>query len=395
MTGLIRTAVALDPELDLRSVDPLLDDPGIQVLDILEGESWGAEELNDADVLLIASTGHGESPLRLIAKAVRERPDRPIVVACVGPANGLVRQVFESGADDIVLLADSMEPGADTFFALQKAVARRNGANATPTEASGALICVLGPKGGTGKTLTSVNLSLALADAGQRTTVVDLDLQFGDVGLAMGLRPDRTIYDLATSGGVLDADKVGAYLIEHESGARALLAPTRPDQASAITVEFLKDLYSVLRTMGDFVVVDTPPAFTPEVITSVDVSSAVCMVGMLDAPSLKNTKLGLETLELMGYPRERTHVLLNRADATVGLTRDDVREVIGRDPDVLVPSQRDIVRSVNAGEPIVLSARRSEPAKAFRSLAARYIAERTTDAPAAAPRRSLRLRRRS
>ena len=40
------------------------------------------------------------------------------------------------------------------------------------------------------------------------------------------------------------------------------------------------------------------------------------MVGMLDAPSLKNTKLGLETLELMGYPRERTQVLLNRADAT-------------------------------------------------------------------------------
>jgi pilus assembly protein CpaE len=256
-------------------------------------------------------------------------------------------------------------------------------------------VCVLGPKGGTGKTLTSVNLSLGLADAGQRTILVDLDLQFGDVGLALGLTPERTIYDLATSGGVLDADKVGAYLLDHESGARALLAPTRPDHASSITVEFLKELYSVLRTMSDFVVVDTPPAFTPEVIASVDVASSVCMVGMLDAPSLKNTKLGLETLELMGYPRERTQVLLNRADATVGLTRDDVREVLGCEPDVLVPSQRDIVRSVNAGQPIVLSARRSEPAKAFRSLAERYAAERVQPEAAAAPKRSLRLRRRS
>ncbi|HSD78541.1 MAG TPA: hypothetical protein VLA98_14100, partial [Solirubrobacteraceae bacterium] len=38
-------------------------------------------------------------------------------------------------------------------------------------------------------------------------------------------------------------------------------------------------------------------------------------------------------------------------------------------PDVLVPSQRDVVRSINAGEPIVLASRRSEPAKAFQALA--------------------------
>jgi pilus assembly protein CpaE len=354
MSGLIRTTVALDPDLDLRDLDPLLDDPGIQVLDILEGESWGAEDLGDSDVLLIASTGSGEVPLRLIAKAVQERPERPIVVACIGPANGLVRRVFESGADDIVLLADSTEPGADTFFALQKAVARRSGAQSAPAHSEGKLVCILGPKGGTGKTLTSVNLAVALADAGQRVTIVDLDLQFGDVGLALGLPPERTLYDLATSGGELDTDKVGAFLMEHPSGARALLAPSRPDQASTISVELVKDLYSVLRTMNDFVIVDTPPAFTPEVIASIDASSFVCMVGMLDAPSLKNTKLGLETLELMKYPRERTHVVLNRADATVGLTRDDVVGVLGRNPDVLVPSQRGIVRSVNAGEPIAL-----------------------------------------
>jgi pilus assembly protein CpaE len=395
MSGLIRTTVALDPDLDLRDLDPLLDDPGIQVLDILEGESWDAADLGDSDVLLIASTGSGEVPLRLIAKAVHTRPERPIVVACIGPANGLVRRVFESGADDIVLLADSTEPGADTFFALQKAVARRSGAQSAPAHSEGKLVCILGPKGGTGKTLTSVNLAVALADAGQRVTIVDLDLQFGDVGLALGLPPERTLYDLATSGGELDTDKVGAFLMEHPSGARALLAPSRPDQASTISVELVKDLYSVLRTMNDFVIVDTPPAFTPEVIASIDASSFVCMVGMLDAPSLKNTKLGLETLELMKYPRERTHVVLNRADATVGLTRDDVVGVLGRNPDVLVPSQRDIVRSVNAGEPIALSAKRSEPAKAFRALADRYIAASSPAEPDRNGRRARRLLRRS
>ncbi len=48
------------------------------------------------------------------------------------------------------------------------------------------LICVLGPKGGTGKTLTSCNLAVALALAGKKVLVIDLDLQFGDVALCIG-----------------------------------------------------------------------------------------------------------------------------------------------------------------------------------------------------------------
>jgi pilus assembly protein CpaE len=96
------------------------------------------------------------------------------------------------------------------------------------------------------------------------------------------------------------------------------------------------------------------------------------MVGTLDSLSLKNTKLGLETLELMGYERDRIRIVLNRADAQVGITRDDVAEVIGRAPDVLVPSHRDVARSVNEGSPIVSSRSRSEAARAFQRLAAIY-----------------------
>jgi pilus assembly protein CpaE len=235
------------------------------------------------------------------------------------------------------------------------------------------MICVLGPKGGIGKTLTSANLSVALATAGQRVVLVDLDLQFGDVGLSLGITPQRTVYDLVKSGGSLDAEKIEAYLTPHPSGARILVAPLRPDQAGAVTSDFLRELYPLLRAGHDFVVVDTPPGFSPEVITSIDASTDVCVVGMLDSLSIKNTKLGLETLELMGYDRDRIRVVLNRADTNVGVTQDDVTAVLGSAPDVLVPSHRDVVRSVNEGNPMVLSRPRSEVAKAFTSLAAGYL----------------------
>ncbi len=53
---------------------------------------------------------------------------------------------------------------------------------------------------------------------------------------------------------------------------------------------------------------------------------------MLDSLSLKNTKLGLETLELMGYDPDHITLVLNRADTRVGITLEDVDAIIGRSP---------------------------------------------------------------
>ena len=136
--------------------------------------------------------------------------------------------------------------------------------------------------------------------------------------------------------------------MRHPSGVRVLVGPTRPDHASAITVEYLRDIYASLRTMSDAVIVDTPPGFTPEVIATIDVSTSACMVGMLDSLSLKNTKLGLETLDLMGYAPENVALVLNRADSRVGITPDDVSTIVGRTPDVEIPSDREIPRSAVA-----------------------------------------------
>jgi pilus assembly protein CpaE len=374
-TAPIRALVAIDRAMDPRTIESVLDDPGINVVDIVEQEAGvPIGHSAPADVLVVACGVASEKAVEFVAQAARERVGQPLVVVCGGNPNGFVRDVLTSGADDIVLIDSAVAPGPEMFFAMQKALARRSSASVERDR--GSLVCILGPKGGIGKTVTSTNLGAALADGGHHTVVVDLDLQFGDAGLAVGLQPERTIYDLATSGGILDAEKVDGYLAEHSSGLRVLLAPVRPDQAQSITIEFLKDLYASLTATFEFVIVDTPPGFTPEVIATIDAASSICMIGMLDAPSLKNTKLGLETLGLMNVPLDRVRVVLNRADTHVGISQSDAVAIIGRRPDVLIPSDRDVVRWINAGEPIVLANRRSEPAKAFRALAELVAADR-------------------
>jgi pilus assembly protein CpaE len=331
------------------------------------------------DVVIVACEGFSERALQVISAVGVERPEAPVVVLYSGTPNGFMEAAFEAGADDLITLPGS---GEQISFVLEKVIARRRGIAAAGAAAP--MITVLGPKGGTGKTLTACNLAVALAGKSMRTIVVDLDLQFGDVGLALGLKPVHTIYDLAVSAGSLDGEKVDTFVSAHESGASALLAPIRPDQAAAIKVPFLHELFEILRSRYDFVIADTPPAFSPEVIAAVDTSTHLCVVGMLDALSLKDTKIGFETLMQMGRDPDETTLLLNRADTNVGISDADVAHVLGRRPDVLVPSDVAIPRAVTLGRTIVEAEPKSGAAQAFVELAERFVAGRTHQAVDAA-----------
>jgi pilus assembly protein CpaE len=370
----IRALVAVDSSADREVVQEALPaSANIEIVGVIYGldESWNALQEAPTDLVVIACKGYSDRTLFFISGVVKQRADRPIVVLVEDAENGFVRRVFEAGADDVVVLPESPER---VSFTLQKAIARRQGAAVASGVALAPMVCILGPKGGTGKTLTACNLTVALAGMSKKVALVDLDLQFGDVALSLGLSPEKTIHDLAKSGGSLDIEKLESYLTTHSSGAKVLLAPTRPDQASFVTVDLLRDVYATLRANYEYVVVDTPPGFTPEVIASIDSSSHVCMVGMLDSLSLKNTKLGLETLELMGYDSSRISVVLNRADTRIGISRDDVAAIVGRAPDVYVPSDREIPKTLTEGVPIVAASERSDAAAAFRTLAKHYVA---------------------
>ncbi|MDQ3777904.1 MAG: AAA family ATPase, partial [Actinomycetota bacterium] len=237
MNDRVKTLVALDGDVDRARVENALPEgSNIDVVAVVDGleESWTTLQDTGADLVIVACGGYSESALVFIDGVVKQQAQRPVVVLCDASPNGFVRRVFEAGADDIIALSEN--PG-DVLFALQKAVARKQGAALATGTTLASMICVLGPKGGTGKTLTSCNLGVSLAQDGYKVTIVDLDLQFGDVGLALGLAPERTIYDLAKAGGQIDAEKVNEFLVTHPSGVRVLMAPTRPDQAAGISVE--------------------------------------------------------------------------------------------------------------------------------------------------------------
>ena len=366
----VTALLVVEPGVDPGDVqDSLPADADFNVAAVVTGaeEALGWLRGHPADLLLVACAGYSDRALLLLDAVAQQNPDVNVMVLGHGSPNGFLRRAFEAGADDIVMLPATPE---QVRFEVHKMLARKQGGDVAGGSAEQSrLVCILGPKGGTGKTLTSTNLAVSLSQRGQRVALIDLDLQFGDVALCLGLPPEKTVYDLAQSPGALDYDKLDSFLATHSSGVRTLIAPRRPDQASAVGAELLREIYAIMRAHFDWVVVDTPPGFTAEVITSIDSSTEVVMVGMLDSLSLKNTKLGLETLELMKYDPDRIFLLLNRAHSRVGISQSDVEAVLGRTPDVFIPSDREIPRTVNEGIPIVVARPQSEPAGAFGRLA--------------------------
>jgi len=319
-------------------------------------------------------------------------PDVSVLLIRRQESGELIRQALRVGVKD-VLSSASDETAVRTAAARAIEIARtlrgRLGGGA-PTDAEGRspgrITTVFSSKGGCGKTFLSTNLAVALSRGGAEVALVDLDLHFGDVAIMLHLFPSHTIYDAAENP-ALDALSLKSFLTRHDSGIWTLVAPTEPTVADSINPGSIGNILKLLRTAFDYVVIDTPPAFSEPVLAAFDESDLLVMLATLDVPSIKNLRLTLQTMELLHFPKNRIRVVVNRADSKVGLRLPDVEKLLSSPVDATIPSSRSVPLSVNKGSPIMLEEPKGPVADAIRRVAAQL-----TDAQ---PGRSKQKQRRS
>jgi pilus assembly protein CpaE len=240
-------------------------------------------------------------------------------------------------------------------------------------------IVVFSTKGGTGKTFVATNLAVGLAAAGSRVALVDLDLQFGDVAIALGMTPDRTLFDLVQTYTQFDLPLMRDFMLKHPSGLHVLPAPLYPDQADQITTSDIESLLSAIETGYDYVVVDTPPFFEDRILVALDWADYVLLIGSLDLPSVKNMKISFTTMDLMAYPEEKLRIVINRADTKVGLDIGEVEKTLGRKVELAISSSIDVPRALNAGEALVLTKPGSKVSKELAKLVQAFKSAPTLD----------------
>ena len=249
---------ALEASLGLEAIrEALPAGTPLRAVSLAEAGSSGSEIQQGADLVIVGCAQAQDRALEVISAANAQRADRPVVVLYQGSPNGFLERAFEAGADDLVSLPQA---SGQLGFAFEKALARSHSAVASSSRAT--MITVLGPEGrhrqngdlvqpGGGAVARGQVLGarrprppVRRHRAGARARADEDDLRPGHVGRNARRRQGHS------------------FLARHPSGARALLAPLRPDQAAAITTAFLREVFEILRSRFDFVLVDTPPAFS-------------------------------------------------------------------------------------------------------------------------------------
>jgi pilus assembly protein CpaE len=353
-----------------------LTDRVVRAADPDEAMAAVAAEGRDVLAAIFGPSLADRDALALAGALQQGTPDISVLLIRRQDSGELLRQALKVGVKD-VLSSASDETAVRTAAARAIEIARTlrgrlgGGAPTDPGDgkAPGKVVTVFSSKGGCGKTFLSTNLAVALARNGAEVALVDLDLHFGDVAIMLHLFPSHTISEAAQNPG-LDAMTLKSFLTRHDSGIWALVAPTEPTIADTINPGSIGTILKLLRSAFDYVVIDTPPAFSEPVLAAFDESDWLIMLATLDVPSIKNLRLTLQTMELLHFPKARIRVVVNRADSKVGLRMPDVEKLLSLPVDTTIPSSRSVPLSVNKGSPIMVEEPKGPVAVSIRRVAA-------------------------
>ena len=244
-----------------------------------------------------------------------------------------------------------------------------------PGSKSAHVISVFSAKGGAGKSVVAANLAILLARHSDRPVcLLDADLQFGDTAVMLKLSPQHTVVDAVNSIARLDVPLLKSLLVRHEpSGVLVLPAPTEPAFADQVGAQDMLKIIDLLREFCGYVVVDTPAHFNDVILSVLEGSDDIVLVAGMDIPNIKNVKIGLQTLRLLGIPMSKLKLVLNRANSKVKLDIGEVERTLQVKADALIPSDIVVPRSVNKGIPFVLDEPKSSVTKSMEQLAELFL----------------------
>src|SRR6185437_5439350 len=318
-----------------------------------------------------------EQSIKLIQKLHTECPGTALISAAQSASGDLILQSLRAGAREFLHLP--IKPDE-----LKTVVDRISDFSTTQVEAPtkrGRMIAVFSSKGGCGTSFIATNLASVNSE---RTVLVDLNLQAGDLPLYLGVDPKYSIAEIVENRSRLDEALINSFVTPCTSNLSLLAAPKQADSADEIQPEHVFEVLQRLRQSFDCVVLDPQHTFDSITLAALDQSDEIVLVLSLDIPAIRSTQRALEIFDRLGYPRKKVRIVVNRWSKQIDL---DLREpVVG-----FVPSDyQTAVNSINLGTPVV----RSEPGSKI-SLEIKRIAQKLHDGAAVVveeepqPRKSL------
>ena len=243
---------------------------------------------------------------------------------------------------------------------------------------SGVVLTFFSTASSVGKTLLSCNMASELARQGATVVLCDLDLQFGDICNYLHLSPDQTIADAQESmkrmGSAFDIRECLTPYMYEDTVFQVLAAPHGLDEAYNIETDSVKKIINELRMIYNCVIIDTTSMFSNVNMMLLNLSTIVTFLGVVDfIPTIKNMKIGSDTLRTLGYDSEKIRLVLNRSNAKTRISSEDVQKLLKQEFYYVLPNDFQAAsQSIIDGKPLVLEHQDIELSDAIRGLVGLY-----------------------
>lgn len=343
---------------------------------ILKRQLEGIAELELVETALAREWARERRPQ--IALLVMDHQRDEIVALCrMLAADGVACIMVSRDRDpDTILLA--MRSGARDFAYLEGEDSDvRRAVTAIPAEAPaarphrGVVLAVFGSKGGVGATTLATNLAGALCEAEpqQRTVILDVDAQLGDVLTFLDVPSRYAWSELRANLARLDDELVHRSLTEHESGIRVVAQAGDPEDADLIDAAAVTETIAFLRQHYDYVIVDGLRDFRETSLAALDAADRVLLAMTQDVPALKNASRCLGVFRRLGYGGDKVAVVVNRFQKRAKLDLDTIVDALGVGIDATVANDFTTVHAaIDQGTLLVKSAPHSHVTEDVRDL---------------------------
>ena len=365
----IRIMLAAFSADDRKFISGLLTDETLRVVSSFRPDSDGLKKASSqpADVLLLGTRALPEQELDFAERIFTTRSDITILLLAPIMDSRLLARAMECGISRVIDINSNEHDICTHIMTAANRDQNRRFSKQNIASYDSKVVACYSPKGGVGKTTLAVNLAYALATMNKKVALIDLSLQFGEVGVFLDIPKGDTIADMVEEHS-LELSTIKSSLIRHQSGIQVMLSSSAPEYAELIQPEHVNAILSTLRTEFDYVFVDMGVALGDCAIATMETADTILLIVNEDIASLHDAKRSLKVLEALNQ-QDKVKIVVNKEGIST-ITVKNVANLLEATPVLVVPYDlKSAMLAVNRGIPMLSCAPNSKASKEIRNYA--------------------------